>query len=104
LNEIFAALTRGMDGVRVGIMKRKNLADVLLKILGLYFCLNAIPSIIIGTVFALISGTAAKVIAMVTITKVIEIAIASGVQAVVGIYLILKSRKIADRWFQNEDE
>jgi hypothetical protein len=40
----------------------------------------------------------------VTITKVIEIAIASGVQAVVGIYLILKSRKIADRWFQNEDE
>ncbi len=85
-------------------MKRKNLADVLLKILGLYFCLYSIPSIIIGTAFVLISGTASKVIAMLTFSKVVDIAITGGVQAVIGIYLILRSQKIAGRWFKNEEE
>lgn len=97
-------LIRGLDGFRVWSMKRKNLADVLLKILGLYFCLNTIPSFIIGIAVALITGTASKVIAEVTITRVVGIAITGGVQAAVGIYLILQSHKIAERWFKNEDE
>lgn len=81
-------MIRGWTGFRVWSMKRKNLADVLLKILGLYFCLNTIPSFIIGIAVALLSGIASKVIAALTISNVLKIAITGGVQAVIGIYLI----------------
>jgi hypothetical protein len=36
--------------------------------------------------------------------RVLSLAIGYGVLAMAGIFLIIKSRKIAEFWFKNEDE
>jgi len=83
-------------------MKSKQLANVLIKILGLYICLCAIPSIISGIllVFTSTMGVSWGQILM----RQGAFAIGEAVQAVVGVFIIRKSRKIAELWFKNDDE
>ncbi len=64
-------------------MKSKQLANVLIKVLGLYFCVSDIPG--------LISGMG-------------NYALGNAVQLVVGIYLIAKSRQLAEFWFKDNAE
>jgi hypothetical protein len=86
-------------------MKRRNLADVLLKILGLSMCLYAIPSVVISTcTFVITSVVGSKLNGLLAFNNALAFAITDGVRAVVGIYLIVKSQKIAERWFKNEEE
>jgi hypothetical protein len=82
-------------------MKRRHLADVLLKILGLSMCLYNIP-IFFNLFLALApawhtagspSSTSHQTI---NIREFIEIGI--------GIVVIVMSRKIAEFWFKNDDE
>jgi hypothetical protein len=83
-------------------MKSKQLANVLIKIIGLYVCLCAIPELATGIAAALlrIAGTPHVNNDLWALTN----AIGAGVQAGVGIFLIVKSRKIAEFWFKNDDE
>jgi hypothetical protein len=83
-------------------MKSKQLANVLIKTLGLYICLLAIPEVFSGIAAALLRAAGA--------TKVDEgmwifsSAIGATVQAIVGIFIITRSRRIAEFWFKTEDE
>jgi ABC-type dipeptide/oligopeptide/nickel transport system permease component len=93
-----------MERFRVWSMKRKTLADVLLKILGLSVCIYAVPSFIIGIVCALILETTSRASSAFTASNAFSFAISDGFRVVIGIYLIAKSGKIAERWFKNEIE
>jgi hypothetical protein len=86
-------------------MKSKNLANVLLKILGLYICLCAIPSFVIGFLYALLPplGPAAPRWEFSVVHALVP-AVSYGIQAGIGILIIVKSRKIAEFWFKNEEE
>jgi ABC-type nickel/cobalt efflux system permease component RcnA len=82
-------------------MKSKQLANVLIKIIGLYVCLCAIPGLVSGVlaIFAFhLGGTSERWF------SVFSYSIGDAVQVVVGIFLIIKSRKLAEFWFKNEDE
>ncbi|MGC9943234.1 MAG: hypothetical protein ABSE48_15500 [Verrucomicrobiota bacterium] len=84
-------------------MKSKQLANVLIKTVGLYSCLCAIPSLIVGIAGAIVMALGAtKSSDMLSYT--LPNAIGSAIQFVVGILLITKSRKLAEFWFKNEDE
>ncbi len=86
-------------------MQRTNLADVLLKILGLSMCLYSIPSVVIEIILAVTTAIVGpKATVAVTFTHALGFAITDGVRAALGIYLIVKSRKIAEYWFKNEEE
>jgi hypothetical protein len=84
-------------------MKSKQLSNVLIKIIGLYVCLCAIPQLFIGiaapTLIAL--GTTKWDDVM---TEELSRAIGAVVQLVVGIVLVVKSRKLAEFWFKNDEE
>ena len=82
-------------------MKSKQLANVLIKIIGLYICLIAIPSFVSG-ILLFLSQFGVKWDEKLLGT--LSFAIGSTVQAVVGVILIVNSRKIAGFWFKNEDE
>ena len=88
-------------------MKSKQLANVLIKIIGLYICLCAIPGVVSG-ILALFAPLFAPPVEVPkwseTLFRVFSWAIGDAVQAVVGIFLIIKSRKLAEFWFKNEDE
>jgi hypothetical protein len=82
-------------------MKSKQLANVLIKIIGLYVCLCAIPGLATGVLAAFafhMGGTSDR------LSSAFSYSIGDTVQAVVGIFLIIKSRKLAEFWFKNEDE
>jgi hypothetical protein len=83
-------------------MKSKQLANVLIKIVGLYVCLVAIPYMVSGIGAALSMAIAHK-------SNDLDFEIFSDgggalVQMIVGTILIVKSRKIAEFWFKNEEE
>jgi len=83
-------------------MKTKQLANVLIKLLGIYFCLEGIPSVISGVLMGLLglfSSGPAKYS-----TYEWTYAIGGGIQFVVGLFLVVKSRKIAEYLFKAEDE
>jgi hypothetical protein len=84
-------------------MKSKQLANVLIKIIGLYVCLCAIPQLFIGII-----GPSAMALGVAKLdnlmTEELSNAIGAVVQAVVGIVLVVKSQKLAEFWFKNEDE
>jgi hypothetical protein len=84
-------------------MKSKQLANVLIKIVGLYVCLCATPGLVSGIapVFALVAGSPKWDDYMFT---VLADAIGAVIQLVVGIFLVVKSRKLSEFWFKNEDE
>jgi hypothetical protein len=78
-------------------MKKKQLADVLIKILGLSVVVNAIPSLVSG---------------LVGMMKVPEgfdssfgyYAVGSVVTAIIGISLIFQSRVVVEYLFKEDDE
>ena len=93
-------------------MKSKQLANVLLKILGLSMALRTIPSF-----FSTISITLSPLwfsipeaspssdrINHQAIATALSFAVSGAIELVIGILLIVKSRKIAEFWFKNEDE
>jgi hypothetical protein len=84
-------------------MKSKQLANVLIKVIGLYICLCAIPQLLIGIV--------APVVMLLGVIKLDDVmteellsAVGAVIQFVVGIFLFVKSRKLSGSWFKNEDE
>jgi hypothetical protein len=81
-------------------MKSRQLANVLIKILGLSICLYAIPMCVAGiaSIFLSRSMTQAEATGI-----TIGDAIGTGVQALFGLLVIAKSQKIAG-WMFNEDE
>jgi hypothetical protein len=82
-------------------MKSRQLANVLIKIAGLYICLLAIPSCVAGIIVALNHPQTDT--AFVEVMRIGAYAIGAGVQAVFGIVIIAMSRKIAG-WMFKEDE
>ena len=83
-------------------MKSKQLANVLIKTIGLYICLCAIPGFVSGVLFACSSAMGLKWSDK--LFDVLSFAVGAVVQAAVGIFIIIKSRKIAEFWFKNDDE
>ena len=91
-------------------MKSKQLANVLIKIIGLYVCLCAIPGVISDVCSVILYQTlmASKAIESArTYQSMISVgsyAIGYVVQATAGLFLIIKSRKLAEYWFKGDDE
>ncbi len=84
-------------------MKPKQLANVLLKILGFSVCLYAVPTCVSGIIVGLAgfrdaSGRDIGLIRLAAST------IAAAVQAVIGIVIICSSEKIANWMLKNSDE
>jgi hypothetical protein len=84
-------------------MKSKQLANVLIKILGLYVCLGAIPGFISGILYGL-TALGMKTDTTGMVMRMVSYSVGDTVEAVVGIVIIVKSRKISEFWFKNEDE
>lgn len=82
-------------------MKSRQLANVLIKMLGFSVCLYAIPSCVSGIIIAVNHPHTDT--AFVELMRIGAYAIGAGVQAVVGIIIIAASRKIAG-WMFKEDE
>ena len=84
-------------------MKSKQLANVLIKVIGLYICLDDIPSIIAGILAFFWRGVGDAKWADETM-RYFAFSIGSAMQLVVGILLIIMSRKLAGFWFKDENE
>ena len=84
-------------------MKSKGLANVLLKILGLYFCLIALPGFLSGIVYTVLPPFAGT-LDWNLVNRALAILATNGLQVGIGILVIVKSRKIAEWLFKNEDE
>ena len=82
-------------------MKSKQLANVLIKMLGLSVCLYAIPSFVAGILVEFLAPATPKTD---IVLRIFTSAVGAGVQAVVGIAIISSSRKIAGLLFKNDDE
>ena len=82
-------------------MKSKQLANVLIKILGLSVCLYGIPSFVSGFLKGLFypAATGSNVPSQSWVYTV-----GSLVYLVMGIFLILRSRYVAEKLFKGEDE
>jgi hypothetical protein len=83
-------------------MKSKQLANVLIKTIGLYICLLAIPGFVSGIL--LVFSSALHVSWSDYLFRMATYAVGDVVQAAVGVFIIIKSRKIAEFWFKNDDE
>ena len=79
-------------------MKTKQLANVLIKILGLSVCVHSIPGIITGLYNSVrIKGVGGP-------GDWWFYPVSSAVLAAIGIYLIIRSRNVAACLFKDEDE
>lgn len=87
-------------------MKSKQLANVLIKIIGLYICVFAIPGFVAGIVVWLTSYSlwAQSNRGGTIIADMLSALVRAAVQAGVGIFLIVLSRQIAGCLFKNEEE
>ena len=83
-------------------MKPKQLANVLIKMLGLSVCLYAIPSCVSGILFGLTSMSVSKT--DVTFLRIFSSAVGAGVQAIIGVVIVCQSQKIAGMMFKSDDE
>ena len=83
-------------------MKSTQLANVLIKVLGLSVCLYAIPMFVSGIVVGV--STFGMLKWDIAIIRILSSAIGAAVQAVMGILLIVKSQKLAGLLFKGEDE
>ena len=82
-------------------MKSKQLANVLIKMLGFSVCIYAIPSCALGFIVMLSDKAMSK---DVTVLGLSATAAEAVVQAVVGIVIICMSQKIAGLMFKTDDE
>ncbi len=87
-------------------MKSKQLANVLIKITGLYISVFAIPALVAGIVVWLTSYSlwAQTNKGGTLIAEMLSALVRTAVQAGLGIFLIVLSRQIAGYLFTNEDE
>jgi hypothetical protein len=92
-------------------MKRKDLADVLIKILGLYVCLNAIPALITQPVtflepfwYSSPPSVAYDTAFHMAIASAVSFGLSDVVTIGIGILLLVKSKRISEFLFKNEDE
>jgi hypothetical protein len=83
-------------------MKSKQLANVLIKMLGLSVCLYAIPSCITGILYGLTTMMASK--PDIIFMRVFSSSVGEAVQAIIGIVIICQSQKIAGMMFKADDE
>jgi hypothetical protein len=83
-------------------MKPKQLANVLIKILGLSVCLYAVPNCVTGVLYGLTTTMASK--SDIIFMRVFSSAIGATVQTIVGIVIICQSQKIAGMMFKTDDE
>jgi hypothetical protein len=84
-------------------MKSKQLANVLIKIIGLYVCLTAIPGIISGIIVALELALGAKGGGGLILSES-GYAIGEIIKAAAGLYLITQSHALAGYWFKTDEE
>jgi hypothetical protein len=83
-------------------VKSKQLANVLIKIVGLYVCLCAIPGLVAGIITAVLwasehpRGNDA-------VAYTLSEGIGAVIQFVVGIILVVKSGKLSEFWFRNDE-
>lgn len=84
------------------IMKSKELANVLIKILGLSVCIHAIPTFVSGILYSLTSFQLSQ--ASYALTRVFSYATTAIVEVAAGFVLIVLSRKIADLLFKSDEE
>jgi hypothetical protein len=82
-------------------MKSRQLANVLIKMLGLSICIYAIPSCALGLFVMLSDKSASKDITVLGISATAAEAV---VQVIVGIVIISMSQKIAGLMFKSDDE
>lgn len=80
-------------------MKSKQLANVLIKILGLSVCIHAVPNLIDG-LFNLMRAKEGRILPEVFWFYPIP----SAVLLAIGIFLIVKSRNVAECLFKNEED
>jgi hypothetical protein len=86
-------------------MNSKQLAHVLIKVLGLWVCLQAIPGFVSGFLRGFISawhrsdGVGASSVSLYAWTS----AVGAAVYLCVGILLVCRSRFVADKLFGNEE-
>jgi hypothetical protein len=92
-------------------MKSKQLANVLIKIVGISVFLHAIPSVcsgffigLFGAIFGFPSSATRSGASSYSLTYPLAYGLAGVVAVVVAILVIVKSRKIADYLFKDEDE
>lgn len=83
-------------------MKSRQLANVLIKMLGLLVCLFAIPSCVAGILIAVMQSNRAS--DGFEVLRIGSYAISTGVQFAIGIAIICGSQKIADWMFKSDDE
>ena len=81
-------------------MTSTQLANVLIKILGLSTCLYGVPSFISGVIAAFLASENP----LVTSVRLWTYTIGYGVQLALGILLILMSQKMANLLFTEPDE
>jgi len=82
-------------------MKSKQLANVLIKMLGLSVCISGIPYLIRDIIVVLSSSRVAGTDA---VEMALGYAIGAAVQVAFGIFLIVASRKISGWMFATDDE
>jgi hypothetical protein len=86
-------------------MKSKQLANVLIKIVGLYVCLLAIPSCVAGILYGFSAfGMKTDTTGMAIFMRMGNYAIGAAIQAAVGIVLIAKSQKVAGWMFKSDED
>ena len=83
-------------------MKSKQLANVLIKMLGLSICVYGVPGIIIGLVQ--IIGNSGGLNKGITILEVVAELAGSGVSVLIGIFIIKASNKIAGWMFKSDED
>ena len=83
-------------------MKSKQLANVLIKILGLSVCVHAVPPLIMGIYDLVVYISAPR--ATIPGGGFWFYIMPNLFYVAVAIYFMIKSRKIADFLFKNEDE
>jgi hypothetical protein len=84
-------------------MKSKQLANVLIKILGLSVCLYAIPSFVSGILVGITQFQTSPTWSI-PIIRIMSSAIGAAVQACVGVVIISMSQKISGMMFKTDDE
>ena len=81
----------------------QQLANVLIKILGLWACLQGIPSFVAGFLRGLVSHFSEPTRGASVSNYSWTYSVGSAVYLAVGIFLICRSRYIAEKLFKNED-
>ena len=84
-------------------MKSKQLANVLIKIVGLYVCLCAGPGLVSG--IAAVLGWVFKIPKWSDmLVTILPYSIGDAIQVGIGILLTFKSRKLAEFWFKHDED